>query len=170
MKELTPVSPCREDIVLPLWRSLHSLNLMLAKDERKAMLLRLFNDDTPLKDRSKERFAATAAKRKDDTNTSHSKSTSTLRGTTAERAKVHYHTTEELADEFPEEKEEDEEEGSIGENEKGGEVEVEVERKKIEEQNDVEGVEGETVEEKENGEGELNVGGGEGIMRIGGRD
>lgn len=35
-------------MVLPLWRSRHSLNLMLPKEERKAMLLRLFDDDTPL--------------------------------------------------------------------------------------------------------------------------
>jgi multisite-specific tRNA:(cytosine-C5)-methyltransferase len=35
-------------IVLPLWRSLHSLNLMLAKEDRTAMLLRIFNDTTPL--------------------------------------------------------------------------------------------------------------------------
>lgn len=45
-----------ERLVLPLWRSLHSLNLMLPKEDRKAMLLRLYNDDTPLKDSSKERF------------------------------------------------------------------------------------------------------------------
>lgn len=32
--------------VLPLWRSLHSLNLMLAKEDRTAMLLRVY-DDTP---------------------------------------------------------------------------------------------------------------------------
>ncbi|RDW91819.1 hypothetical protein BP5796_01213 [Coleophoma crateriformis] len=37
-----------ERMVLPLWRSLHSLNLMLAKEDRTAMLLRLFNDTTPL--------------------------------------------------------------------------------------------------------------------------
>ncbi|KAJ5901799.1 Methyltransferase (Ncl1) [Penicillium taxi] len=37
-----------ERMVLPLWRSLHSLNLMLPKEDRKAMLLRIFNDDTPL--------------------------------------------------------------------------------------------------------------------------
>ncbi|KAJ6145605.1 hypothetical protein N7470_009500 [Penicillium chermesinum] len=37
-----------ERMVLPLWRSLHSLNLMLPKEERRAMLLRIFNDDTPL--------------------------------------------------------------------------------------------------------------------------
>ena len=43
-------------MVLPLWRSLHSLNLMLPKEERRAMLLRLFNDDEPLIDHSKERF------------------------------------------------------------------------------------------------------------------
>ncbi|KAI9055020.1 hypothetical protein LZ554_002161 [Drepanopeziza brunnea f. sp. 'monogermtubi'] len=35
-------------IALPLWRSLHSLNLMLAKEDRTAMLLRIFNDTTPL--------------------------------------------------------------------------------------------------------------------------
>jgi multisite-specific tRNA:(cytosine-C5)-methyltransferase len=35
-------------IVIPLWRSLHSLNLMLAKEDRTAMLLRIFNDTTPL--------------------------------------------------------------------------------------------------------------------------
>lgn len=37
-----------ERVVLPLWRSLFSLNLMLAKEDRSAMLLRLFNDTTPL--------------------------------------------------------------------------------------------------------------------------
>lgn len=46
----------RERLVLPLWRSLHSLNLMLPKEERKAMLLRLYNEDTPLQDHSKDRF------------------------------------------------------------------------------------------------------------------
>ncbi len=43
-------------MVLPLWRSLHSLNLMLPKEDRKAMLLRLYNDDSPLLDSSKNRF------------------------------------------------------------------------------------------------------------------
>lgn len=38
----------QERMVLPLWRSLHSLNLMLAKEDRSAMLLRLFNDTEPL--------------------------------------------------------------------------------------------------------------------------
>lgn len=37
-----------ERIVIPLWRSMHSLNLMLAKEDRTAMLLRIFNDTTPL--------------------------------------------------------------------------------------------------------------------------
>ncbi|KIN08628.1 hypothetical protein OIDMADRAFT_100345 [Oidiodendron maius Zn] len=37
-----------ERVVIPLWRSLHSLNLMLAKEDRTAMLLRVFNDSTPL--------------------------------------------------------------------------------------------------------------------------
>lgn len=37
-----------ERMVLPLWRSMHSLNLMLAKEDRTAMLLRIFNDTTPL--------------------------------------------------------------------------------------------------------------------------
>lgn len=45
-------------MVLPLWRSLYSLNLMLPKEDRKAMLLRLYNDDTPLQDHSKDRFNA----------------------------------------------------------------------------------------------------------------
>ena len=45
-----------ERLVLPLWRSLHSVNLMLPKEERKAMLLRLYNEDTPLQDHSKDRF------------------------------------------------------------------------------------------------------------------
>jgi len=50
----------RERIVLPLWRSMASLNLMLPKEERKAMLLRLFNDDSPLVDHNKERNAQKA--------------------------------------------------------------------------------------------------------------
>lgn len=37
-----------ERMVFPLWKSFHSLNLMMPKEDRKAMLLRLFNDDTPL--------------------------------------------------------------------------------------------------------------------------
>lgn len=37
-----------EPLVLPLWRSLHSLNLMLPKEDRKAMLLRIFNEDVEL--------------------------------------------------------------------------------------------------------------------------
>lgn len=42
--------------MLPLWRSISSLNLMLPKEDRKAMLLRLYNDDSPLVDNSKNRF------------------------------------------------------------------------------------------------------------------
>ena len=38
----------KERMTLPLWRSLSSLNLMLPKEDRKAMLLRLFNDDGEL--------------------------------------------------------------------------------------------------------------------------
>lgn len=38
----------KERMTLPLWRSLSSLNLMLPKEDRKAMLLRLFNDDREL--------------------------------------------------------------------------------------------------------------------------
>ena len=37
-----------ERMVFPLWKSVQSLNLMLPKEERSAMLLRLFNDDSPL--------------------------------------------------------------------------------------------------------------------------
>jgi multisite-specific tRNA:(cytosine-C5)-methyltransferase len=43
----------KEHMVLPLWKSHQSLNLMLPKEERKALLLRLFNDDTPLVNNSK---------------------------------------------------------------------------------------------------------------------
>jgi multisite-specific tRNA:(cytosine-C5)-methyltransferase len=35
-------------MVFPLWKSVHSLNLMLPKEDRRALLLRLFNDETPL--------------------------------------------------------------------------------------------------------------------------
>lgn len=37
-----------EAMALPLWKSIHSLNLMLPKEDRAAMLLRIFNDTTPL--------------------------------------------------------------------------------------------------------------------------
>ncbi|KAK4542013.1 hypothetical protein LTR36_007213 [Oleoguttula mirabilis] len=37
-----------EALTLPLWRSLHSLNLMLPKEDRKAMLLRIFDEDVEL--------------------------------------------------------------------------------------------------------------------------
>lgn len=37
-----------ERMSLPLWKSFHSLNLMLPKEDRSAMLLRIYNDTTPL--------------------------------------------------------------------------------------------------------------------------
>ncbi|EXJ57500.1 hypothetical protein A1O7_07848 [Cladophialophora yegresii CBS 114405] len=43
----------KERMVFPLWKSIQSLNLMLPKEDRKAMLLRLFNEDTPLVNMSK---------------------------------------------------------------------------------------------------------------------
>ncbi|KAL5594700.1 hypothetical protein BROUX41_001616 [Berkeleyomyces rouxiae] len=45
----------REPMVLPLWKSFSSLNLMLPKEDRAAMLLRLFNDNTPLVNNSLQR-------------------------------------------------------------------------------------------------------------------
>ena len=44
-----------ERMVFPLWKSIHSLNLMMPKEDRKAMLLRLFNDDTPLQNMNQPR-------------------------------------------------------------------------------------------------------------------
>ncbi|KAK6705755.1 hypothetical protein SNK05_009636 [Fusarium graminearum] len=38
----------KERMALPLWKSIHSLNLMLPKEDRSAMLLRIFNDTSPL--------------------------------------------------------------------------------------------------------------------------
>ena len=37
-----------ERMVFPLWKSLQSVNLMLPKEDRKALLLRMFNEDSPL--------------------------------------------------------------------------------------------------------------------------
>ncbi|KAL3475881.1 S-adenosyl-L-methionine-dependent methyltransferase [Aspergillus californicus] len=47
-----------ERMVLPLWRSLHSINLMLPKEDRRAMLLRIFNDDTPVLNTTQKRAEA----------------------------------------------------------------------------------------------------------------
>lgn len=44
-----------EEIVLPLWRSMHSLNLMLPKEDRRAMLLRIYNEDVELVNHSDPR-------------------------------------------------------------------------------------------------------------------
>ncbi|OJD18939.1 hypothetical protein AJ78_01051 [Emergomyces pasteurianus Ep9510] len=49
----------RERMVLPLWRSMYSLNLMLPKEERRAMLLRLYDDETPLVNTTQKRQEAT---------------------------------------------------------------------------------------------------------------
>lgn len=54
----------KERIVLPLWKSLHSLNLMLPKEDRAAMLLRLFNDTTPLVNNGLQMQKAREEKRK----------------------------------------------------------------------------------------------------------
>src|SRR5271163_1573682 len=45
-------------MVFPLWKSLHSLNLMLPKEERRALLLRLFNDETPLVNETQKKKAS----------------------------------------------------------------------------------------------------------------
>ncbi|KAL5334626.1 S-adenosyl-L-methionine-dependent methyltransferase [Aspergillus crustosus] len=47
-----------ERMVLPLWRSLHSINLMLPKEDRRAMLLRIFNDSSPVLNTTQKRQAA----------------------------------------------------------------------------------------------------------------
>ncbi|KAJ4270266.1 tRNA (cytosine-5-)-methyltransferase ncl1 [Fusarium torreyae] len=55
----------KERMALPLWKSIHSLNLMLPKEDRSAMLLRIFNDTSPLiniAQQSKDQKAAEAAK------------------------------------------------------------------------------------------------------------
>lgn len=44
-------------MVFPLWRSLHSVNLMLPKEDRRAMLLRIFNEETPLVNTTTKRQA-----------------------------------------------------------------------------------------------------------------
>ncbi|KAI1133582.1 S-adenosyl-L-methionine-dependent methyltransferase [Nemania abortiva] len=41
-----------ERMALPLWKSFHSLNLMLPKEDRAAMMLRLFNDTSPVINRT----------------------------------------------------------------------------------------------------------------------
>lgn len=45
----------RERMVFPVWRSLHSFNLMLPKEDRHALLLRLYNDSTPLVNTTQKR-------------------------------------------------------------------------------------------------------------------
>lgn len=42
-------------MVFPLWRSLHSVNLMLPKEERRAMLLRVFGQDVSLVNTTQKR-------------------------------------------------------------------------------------------------------------------
>ncbi|KAL2131548.1 hypothetical protein VTI74DRAFT_4899 [Chaetomium olivicolor] len=47
-----------EHMALPLWKSFQSLNLMLPKEDRSAMLLRIYNDTTPLINMGIQRDAA----------------------------------------------------------------------------------------------------------------
>lgn len=63
----------KERMVLPLWKSIQSLNLMLPKEERKAMLLRLFNDDTPLVNLSKGWVSQNPGQDKKGSNTDETK-------------------------------------------------------------------------------------------------
>lgn len=53
-----------ERMVLPLWKSFHSLNLMLPKEDRSAMLLRIYNDTTPLVNSILKRDQKAAAEKK----------------------------------------------------------------------------------------------------------
>ncbi|KAK6331431.1 hypothetical protein TWF730_004513 [Orbilia blumenaviensis] len=52
-------------LVLPLWKSRFTLNLMLPKEERRALLLRLFNDTEGPKDSTKEQREADAKARRE---------------------------------------------------------------------------------------------------------
>ncbi|KAH7238547.1 S-adenosyl-L-methionine-dependent methyltransferase [Fusarium tricinctum] len=54
-----------ERMALPLWKSIHSLNLMLPKEDRSAMLLRIFNDTSPLINIVTQKHAPKAAVEED---------------------------------------------------------------------------------------------------------
>ncbi|KAI8956275.1 S-adenosyl-L-methionine-dependent methyltransferase [Xylaria longipes] len=54
-----------ERMILPLWKSFHSLNLMLPKEDRAAMMLRLFNDTSPVINRSLKESAKLEAETAD---------------------------------------------------------------------------------------------------------
>ncbi|KAI1822808.1 S-adenosyl-L-methionine-dependent methyltransferase [Xylaria intraflava] len=54
-----------ERMVLPLWKSFHSLNLMLPKEDRAAMMLRLFNDTSPVINRTLKESAKLEAEAAD---------------------------------------------------------------------------------------------------------
>lgn len=62
----------QERMALPLWKSIHSLNLMLPKEDRSAMLLRVFNDTSPLiniglnKDKDKAQDSGTETKTEEE--------------------------------------------------------------------------------------------------------
>ena len=66
-------------MIFPIWRSNHSLNLMLPKEDRRALLIRLFNDDTPLINTTAKREASKAAQSNDE-------QTSTANGDAEEEA------------------------------------------------------------------------------------
>ncbi|GAB1318776.1 tRNA (cytosine-5-)-methyltransferase ncl1 [Madurella fahalii] len=61
-----------EHMALPLWKSFQSLNLMLPKEDRSAMLLRIYNDTTPLinmgiqKDKDKDKDKPKEGEAKDE--------------------------------------------------------------------------------------------------------
>ncbi|KAH8699099.1 putative methyltransferase [Talaromyces proteolyticus] len=56
----------KERMVLPLWRSMFSVNLMLPKEDRRAMLLRIFNDDTPVQHSTTPRGVAVSTEQETD--------------------------------------------------------------------------------------------------------
>lgn len=55
-----------EPMVLPLWKSFHSINLMLPKEDRSAMMLRLFNDTSPVINRTLKESAKLEAEAADN--------------------------------------------------------------------------------------------------------
>ncbi|KAJ2905429.1 hypothetical protein MKZ38_005527 [Zalerion maritima] len=57
-----------ERMVLPLWKSVHSLNLMLPKEDRSAMLLRIFNDTSPVVNLSLKKKEEQKKKQEEDGN------------------------------------------------------------------------------------------------------
>lgn len=97
-----------------MWKSLHSLNLMLPKEERKALLLRLFNDETPLININQKQGMTEPKPNGEESKTERRESVGQMKNSSSPDVKIHEESVGEDEEEGEKEAVDEQEPGKAG--------------------------------------------------------